>query len=89
MLEGMALGLPMVVTDVGGNPELIADQENGLVVPARNPRLLGGACEYLARNAELRNSMKQAGEKRALSKFSMETCVNSYFQLYNSLTSPG
>ena len=88
VLEGMALGLPMVVTDVGGNPELIADQENGLVVPARDPRLLGGACEYLARNAELRHSMKQAGKKRALLKFSMEVCVGSYFQLYNSLTSP-
>ena len=88
VLEGMALGLPMVVTDVGGNPELIVDQENGLVVPARDPRLLGGACEYLARNAELRHTMKQAGEKRALSKFSMEACVSSYFQLYNSLTSP-
>jgi len=88
VLEGMALGLPMVVTDVGGNPELIVDQENGLVVPARDPRLLGGACEYLARNAELRHSMKQAGKKRALLKFSMEVCVGSYFQLYNSLTSP-
>ena len=89
VLEGMALGLPMIVTDVGGNPELITDQETGLVVPARNPRLLGEACEYLARNAELRNSMEQAGKKRALSRFSMEACVSSYLRLYTSLTSPG
>ena len=89
VLEGMALGLPMIVTDVGGNPELITDGETGLVVPARNPSLMGRACVRLARNASLRKSMEQAGEKRALSKFSMEACVSSYFQLYNSLTSSG
>ncbi|MBT05307.1 MAG: hypothetical protein CMM32_00095 [Rhodospirillaceae bacterium] len=89
VLEGMALGIPMIVTDVGGNTELITDQETGLVVPARSPSLLGEACEYLAQNAELRNSMKQAGKRRALSKFSMEVCVSSYFRLYNSLTTPG
>ena len=33
ILEAMAAGLPMIVTDVGGNPEAVLDGETGLVVP--------------------------------------------------------
>ena len=37
VMEGMAAGLPMVVTAVGGNPELVPDGERGLVVPPQRP----------------------------------------------------
>ncbi|MET0404530.1 MAG: glycosyltransferase, partial [Cystobacter sp.] len=37
VMEGMAASLPMVVTDVGGNPELVAHGERGLVVPPLKP----------------------------------------------------
>ncbi|MBK8523307.1 MAG: glycosyltransferase [Betaproteobacteria bacterium] len=38
VIEGMAAGLPMVVSDVGGNAEAVIDGECGHVVPARDPR---------------------------------------------------
>ena len=43
VLEGMAAGLPMIVTDVGGNPEQVIDGITGLVVPSRNPEAIGEA----------------------------------------------
>lgn len=38
LLEGMSFGLPAVVSDIGGNPLLIQDGENGLVFPNRDSR---------------------------------------------------
>lgn len=38
VMEGMAAGLPMVVTDVGGNRELVIDNKTGIVVPPQNPK---------------------------------------------------
>lgn len=45
VIEGMAARLPMVVTGVGGNPELVAQGERGLVVPAFDPEALARALQ--------------------------------------------
>lgn len=43
VMEGMAAGLPMVVTDAGGNPELVKHGERGLVIPKRDPQAMAAA----------------------------------------------
>ena len=43
VMEAMALGLPIVATDVGGVSELVADRVHGRLVPPRRPDLLAGA----------------------------------------------
>src|SRR5690606_34688385 len=47
IMEGMAAGLPMVVTDVGGSPELVRDGERGFVVAPRAPHQLAGKLRAL------------------------------------------
>ncbi len=47
ILEAMALGCPIVATAVGGIPELITDQRNGLLVPAENGQAMAAACQTL------------------------------------------
>lgn len=86
ILEGMAAGLPMVVTDVGGNAEAIADNETGLVVPPHTPAALGAAVAALAADPSLRQRMGAAGRARAMAQFSLEACVAQYDELYRSLT---
>ena len=53
----MASGLPMVVTDVGGNSEAIDDKINGLIVPAKDSTKLGEAILTLASDKTLRKKM--------------------------------
>jgi len=86
ILEGMAAGLPMVVTDVGGNAEAVVDRETGLVVPAQNPAALGAAILTLASNPELRDQMGRAARARAEAHFSLDRCVQRYDNIYRDLT---
>jgi glycosyltransferase involved in cell wall biosynthesis len=81
VLEGMAAGLPMVVTDVGGNAEAVIDGVHGRVVPALHPRVLADAIVEIASNPS-RRAMGMLGRQRVLDDFSFKTCVNKYENMY-------
>jgi glycosyltransferase involved in cell wall biosynthesis len=82
VLEGMAAGLPMIVTAVGGNPEAVLDSETGLVVPPRNSTAIGDAILRLALDPDLRKRLGDAGQKRVSKEFSIEHCVTAHAELY-------
>lgn len=85
VLEGMGAGLPMVVTDVGGNAEAVLDGETGIVVPARDPAGLGRAILRLAADPALRLRLGRAGRARVAAHFSLEACVDQYEELYREV----
>ena len=85
ILEGMAAGLPMIVTNVGGNAEAVMHEQTGLVVPPRDPAALGRAILKLASNRPTRLAIGQAGHKRVKAEFSLDRCVQGYDRLYRSL----
>jgi glycosyltransferase involved in cell wall biosynthesis len=86
ILEGMAAGLPMVVTDVGGNSEAVINDQTGFVVPARNPEALAAALLKLANDKTLRLQMGALARKRIESEFSLGHCARQYEKLYSGLT---
>lgn len=86
ILEGMAAGLPMIVTNVGGNAEAITHGEHGLVVAPHSPQQLAQAILDLAGDAKLRKKMGKAGAKRVAEQFSMQACVASYQSLYDGFS---
>lgn len=88
VIEGMVSGLPMVVTDVGGNAEAVLHGETGLVVPARNPVALGDALLQICSDPEKRARMGSAGRQRVLDHFSMDACVANYEALYRQELPP-
>ncbi|CAM5785174.1 glycosyltransferase [Castellaniella caeni] len=81
ILEGMAAGLPMVVTDVGGNAEAVKQGVNGLVVPSNSPHELGKALLCMV-DGSLRAAMGRASEARARELYSLDACVESYERMY-------
>jgi glycosyltransferase involved in cell wall biosynthesis len=85
VLECMASGLPMIVTDVGGNAEAVINGETGLVVPPHNPAALGAAIVRLARDPELGRSMGERAKKRAADEFSFTMSLDQYCALYEEL----
>jgi glycosyltransferase involved in cell wall biosynthesis len=85
VLEAMAAGLPMIVTNVGGNPEAVIDGECGCVVPPGNPVAIGEAILRLAVDPGLRKNLGRAARRRAQKEFSIERCVQKHAALYEEL----
>ena len=85
ILESMAAGLPVVVTNVGGNPEAVLHEVTGLVVPSHSPYELGQAIFSLACDPEKRKAYGDMARKRVQEHFSVEACVAAYNSLYQAL----
>ena len=85
LLEAMGLGKAAVATDVGGNPELIEDGENGVLVPARDPARLADAVITLLRDPATRTRLAAAAQRRFQAGFSLQAMVQQYEALYERL----
>ena len=80
-LEGLAAGLPVIATDVGGAREQVIDGETGLLVPSRDPAALAEAMVRLAADAGLRDRLAAAGRAHAVARFSVERMAADYARL--------
>lgn len=87
VLEGMAAGLPLVVTDVGGNVEAVRDGVDGYVVPPHEPGSMGKAIARLLDDETLRKTMGASARTRAKAKFSVQACVRNYEKMYSEIVS--
>jgi len=85
IIEAMVYGIPPVVTDVGGSPELVVDGESGYVVPPADPQALADAFEKLYRDTELRHQMGKAATNRIATSFRNEDTVRKTIALYEEL----
>lgn len=88
LLEAMAAGVAPVATAVGGNADAVADNENGLLVPAHDPEALGLAISRLANDQALRVRLAGAARQRVSQHFSLAACVGRYDRLYRALVEP-
>lgn len=89
LLEAMACGCAPVVTEVGGNPELVRDGANGLLVPPSDSEALAQGLSRLATDAALRQRLARASLARANQEFSLQGMVSAYAALYASASRPG
>lgn len=87
LLEAASCGRPIVTTDVPGCREIVRDEDNGLLVEARNATALAGALAKLLADPELRQRMGQRGRERVLGEFSQEKIVVQVLALYREILS--
>lgn len=79
VVEASMMGLPIIATRVGGNPEIIFDQKTGLLVEPRDTASLATAMTKLYKSQGLRNKLGAAARKQYVAKFNFEDIVIKKF----------
>ena len=83
LLEAMAFKKPAVVTDVGGNPEIVVDRETGLVTPSNDNISFCNSIKFLLESPEISQFYGHNAYLRFEKKFSAETMAQNYQNLIN------
>jgi glycosyltransferase involved in cell wall biosynthesis len=89
VLEKMAVGLPLIVSNVGGNAEAVLDGENGLVIPPRDVDAFRRALVAIHSNASTRLRMGQKSRQLVEEKFTLRRMCEAHEALYLSLMKCG
>jgi glycosyltransferase involved in cell wall biosynthesis len=87
VVEAMAAGKPVVASNAGGLPDLIAAGENGFLVPPADGKALAEAIATLYENPETRKSMGDRGRERAIG-YGIEAMIRKIDRLYGALIGP-
>ena len=88
LLEAMSVGLPTIVTAVGGNTEVVEDGRSGLLVPPKDPARI---CQYLVQlstEGEWRRLLGKNARQRAVAQYSLERMLGRYTELYGQSMKP-
>jgi len=83
--EAFYLNVPVVATDVGGIPELIKDNETGVLVPSENPDKLADAINDLLFDKQKAKRLANNGNKFVKSNMTWDIILPKYIQFYEDL----
>ncbi|MFZ1343884.1 glycosyltransferase [Thiothrix eikelboomii] len=85
IIEASACAKPVVVSNVGGLPEVVEDGVTGIIVPPCNPEATANAIEKLILAPSLRENMGQAGRQRVEQLYAWEHNVDHMIGVYESI----
>jgi glycosyltransferase involved in cell wall biosynthesis len=86
LMEAMASGLPAVVTDVGGNGEIVRHEREGLLFPRGDAVACAAAFKRLLADPDFARQLGDAGRIRARDRYRLDRTVEEYFKLYARVT---
>ena len=89
VLEAMASGRAVIGSRIGGIPELVVENETGLLFNPRETNELSEKIIHLLLDREMAERMGRSGRKRVERKFSAEVHVRRILDLYCKLTEGG
>lgn len=84
ILEAMASNVPVVASEIGGIPDIIQNNVNGLLVPPKNQEKLEETLIYLLKNSKVRDRLSKNALK-GIKKYSWENIAKQTNELYNEL----
>lgn len=79
LVEACMLGMPIIATEVGGNPEIIQHKKTGLLVKAKDSDDLFKAMEELYINTDLRLTIGKNARNKYLDEFNFQTIIKNHF----------
>ena len=86
IIESLAVGTPVVCTDVGGAREVVEDGRSGFVVPPGNPEVLAAAmARLMACSEQQRHRMGAAGRTHVENRFALDAVLTRWSGLFKEL----
>ncbi len=85
LIEAMALGVPVISTDVTGIPELVEDGRTGLIVPQHDPTALANAIHRVLNNPATAATLGEAGRRRVEAQFHLRENVAHLRDLFEEV----
>jgi glycosyltransferase involved in cell wall biosynthesis len=85
LLQAAAAGVPLVATRVGGIPEIVHHQKNGLLIEPRNPDALTQAATAILTDPTMAIRMGQSGRELVKRSFSLENMVSGNRDVYRRI----
>jgi glycosyltransferase involved in cell wall biosynthesis len=85
ILEAMAMGIPVVASDVGGISTLVKDKQNGLLVPPRDEKALAGAVLKILSDTPPAKTMGILSKQMVKDKFSLEKMADEVIKVYQEV----
>ena len=87
VIEAFAMGVPVVATDVGGTSEIVADGEDGLLCPPRDPDAWAKAIMGLLERPDQLDAMGRNGREKVLLRFTPEQHAREVASVYDDVCS--
>lgn len=85
VLEAGAMGLPCIVTDINGSREIVENEKNGLVVPAKDANALYSAMKRIIESSELRGRLKSNSRSMIASRYEQDYVRRCLLEFYESI----
>ncbi len=88
LLESMQCGIPVVATQVGGNPELVVEGVTGYLVPFGNVPAFASRTVKLLLDRDTRKRMGEEGRRHVMRHFLLRDVASRYLEIYERLLPP-
>lgn len=85
VLEASACGKPVIVSNVGGLPEVVENEKTGFIVEKENPYSIADALNILLSNEQLRNQLGTNGRTKVIKEYNWIDSVDKIIFIYNSI----
>lgn len=82
ILEALACKMPVIASNVGGNPELVEQGQNGFLYEYGDTQTLSQQIQMLCQDSELQSRLGANSYAKYINAFSMSTCADHYAQVY-------
>jgi glycosyltransferase involved in cell wall biosynthesis len=87
IIEALACETPVIATNIGGIPEILPDNECGILVPSNNPKKLAEAIQFLLDKKGIRIKFGRRGRIMVEDHFSMDVVVGKLCKIYDEVIS--
>ena len=86
LLEALSCKKPVIATNIGGIPDIITDNQTGILIPPQDVKALSAAVLKVLEDRSFAKSIAEKGYERVLSRFTIEPLSHEMVTVYDSLS---